>query len=165
MKPQWQNFCISGLAIWSSFVFVFQPRPHPFFKGKALGTRLFVLLMVEVFHVISQWSGANVPVVASRPPPRRDLFRLSLGILENYDEDNLVPTFSLLPVETTSFPGEPENEVADDEGNGNIKKSMDLVRQNNNSARASRFFVHFFAVPEQLQRLSLLENGNDQAIN
>ena len=79
-------------------------------------------------------------------------FRLSLGTLENYDEDNLVPSRTW-------------ERGCDKEGNGNIKKSIVLVRQNNNSAHASRFFVHFFAVPEQLRRLSLLENGNGLAIN
>ena len=77
-------------------------------------------------------------------------FRLSLVTLENYDEDNLVPSRTW--------------ERGCDE-DGNIKKSIVLVRQNNNSVHASRFFVHFFAVPEQLRRLSLLENGNGQAIN
>ena len=41
--------------------------------------------------------------------------------------------------------------------------------QNNNCARTSRFFVHFFAVPAQLGRemtkiLSFLENGNGKSI-
>ena len=34
----------------------------------------------------------------------------------------------------------------DGDGKGIVKK------RNNNSARASRFFVHFFAVPAQLRR-------------
>ena len=33
-----------------------------------------------------------------------------------------------------------------------FKKSNCLKRQNNNSARASRFFVHFFAVTTRVQR-------------
>ena len=33
------------------------------------------------------------------------------------------------------------------------QKSNRLKRQNNNSARASRFFVHFFAVTARLRRL------------
>ena len=33
------------------------------------------------------------------------------------------------------------------DGDGNVKKSNRFNEQNNNSARASRFFVHFFAVP------------------
>ena len=38
----------------------------------------------------------------------------------------------------------------DHDGNG--KKAISLINeQNNNSARVSRFFVHFFAVPAQLQ--------------
>ena len=35
-------------------------------------------------------------------------------------------------------------------GNGNVKKRSRFHEQNNNSALASRFFVHFFAVPAQL---------------
>ena len=34
---------------------------------------------------------------------------------------------------------------------GERKKSNRFNEQNNNSARASRFFVHFFAVPAQLR--------------
>ena len=36
--------------------------------------------------------------------------------------------------------------------NENIKKSHPIIKQNNNSARASRFFVHFFAVTARLRR-------------
>ena len=36
--------------------------------------------------------------------------------------------------------------------NENDKKVVGLDWQNNNSARASRFFVHFFAVTAQLRR-------------
>ena len=41
-----------------------------------------------------------------------------------------------------------------DDGNGNesIKKRHPIIKQNNNSARASRFFVHFFAVTARLRR-------------
>ena len=35
---------------------------------------------------------------------------------------------------------------------GERQKSNRFNEQNNNSARASRFFVHFFAVPAQLRR-------------
>ena len=40
----------------------------------------------------------------------------------------------------------------DDDGKGNFKKAIGLMSKNNNSARASRHFVHFFAVPAQLRR-------------
>ena len=40
----------------------------------------------------------------------------------------------------------------DDDGNENGKKTIGW--QNNNLARASRFFVYFFAVATQLQRAS-----------
>ena len=40
----------------------------------------------------------------------------------------------------------------DDDGNGNGKKARGLDKQNNNFARASRFFVHFSAVVARLQR-------------
>ena len=37
-------------------------------------------------------------------------------------------------------------------GNENGKKAIDLDWQNNNFARASHFFVHFFAVTARLRR-------------
>ena len=40
----------------------------------------------------------------------------------------------------------------DDDGNGNVKKNNGLNEQNNSSARASHFLVHFFAFTAQLQR-------------
>ena len=40
----------------------------------------------------------------------------------------------------------------DGAGNENGKKAIGLDRQNNNFARASRFFVHFLAVAARLQR-------------
>ena len=39
-----------------------------------------------------------------------------------------------------------------DYGNKNVKKAIGLDKQNNNFARASRFFVHFSAVVARLQR-------------
>ena len=42
----------------------------------------------------------------------------------------------------------------DSDGNENGKKAIGLDKQNNNFARASRFFVHFFAVAARLQRES-----------
>ena len=41
------------------------------------------------------------------------------------------------------------------DGNENVKKKRNkfiLIKQNNNFARASRFFVHFFAVTARLRR-------------
>ena len=40
----------------------------------------------------------------------------------------------------------------DDDGNGNVKKNNRFHEQNDNSARASHFFVHFFAFTTQLRR-------------
>ena len=40
----------------------------------------------------------------------------------------------------------------DGDGNENDKKAIDLDWQNNNFTRASRFFVHFFAVTARLRR-------------
>ena len=40
----------------------------------------------------------------------------------------------------------------DDDGNENGNKAIGLGKQNNNFARASRFFVHFSAVVARLQR-------------
>ena len=42
----------------------------------------------------------------------------------------------------------------DSDGNENGKKAIGLDKQNNNFARASRFFVHFFAVAARLHRES-----------
>ena len=44
--------------------------------------------------------------------------------------------------------------LSNDDGdvNENGKKAIGLDWQNNNFARASRFFVHFFAVTARLQR-------------
>ena len=39
----------------------------------------------------------------------------------------------------------------DGDGNENGKKAIGLDRQNNNFARASRFFVHFLAVVARLR--------------
>ena len=46
--------------------------------------------------------------------------------------------------------------LSNDDGDGSEKgkKAMGLDWQNNNFARASRFFVHFFAVAARLQRES-----------
>ena len=40
----------------------------------------------------------------------------------------------------------------DGDVNENGKKAIDLDKKNNNSARASRFFVHFFDVTARLRR-------------
>ena len=44
--------------------------------------------------------------------------------------------------------------LSNDDGdvNENVKKAIGLDRQKNNFARASRFFVHFFAVVARLPR-------------
>ena len=46
--------------------------------------------------------------------------------------------------------------ISNDDGDGNVngKKTIGLDWQNNNLARASCFFVYFFAVATQLQRAS-----------
>ena len=48
---------------------------------------------------------------------------------------------------------------------GKRQESNRFNEKNNNSARASRFFVHFFAIPARDQILSLLENASGKAIN
>ena len=40
----------------------------------------------------------------------------------------------------------------DGDGNENVKKNNRFNEQNNNFARASRFFVHFFVIPAQVRR-------------
>ena len=43
---------------------------------------------------------------------------------------------------------------SDDDGDGkeNVKKTIRFIEQNNKFARASRFFLHFFAVTAPLRR-------------
>ena len=48
--------------------------------------------------------------------------------------------------------GNLSNEDGDGDGNENGKKAVEFYHQNNNFARASRFFVHFFAVVARLRR-------------
>ena len=52
------------------------------------------------------------------------------------------------------FLGENKRELRrnDGDGNENGKKAIGLDKQNNNFARASRFFVHFLAVIARLRR-------------
>ena len=42
--------------------------------------------------------------------------------------------------------------VDDGDGNKDVIKAIGLLRKNNTFARASRFFVHFFAVLARLRR-------------
>ena len=44
-------------------------------------------------------------------------------------------------------------EFSDDDGDGNenVKKTIRFIEQNNKFARASRFFLHFFAVTAPLR--------------
>ena len=62
-----------------------------------------------------------------------------------------LPTQSIL-VSSPLTIGRWSNDDGDDKENG--KKSIGLDWQNNNFARVSRFFVHFFAVAVRLQRES-----------
>ena len=43
------------------------------------------------------------------------------------------------------------NHDDDDDGNGNLTSKNNRFNEQNNSARASRFFVHFFAFTAQLR--------------
>ena len=47
--------------------------------------------------------------------------------------------------------GSLNNDDGDGNGNENGRNAVGLDSQNNNFARSSRFFVHFFAVVERLQ--------------
>ena len=66
----------------------------------------------------------------------------------NNDLDRNPPTIS--EVRNTPIIGNLYNDDGDDNENG--KKAIGLDWQNNDFARASRFFVHFFAVAERLRR-------------
>ena len=69
----------------------------------------------------------------------------------NNDLDRNPPTIS--EVRNTPIIGNLYNDDGDD--NENVKKAIGLDWQNNNFARASRFFVHFFAVAARLRRKSV----------
>ena len=69
----------------------------------------------------------------------------------NSDLDRNPPTIS--EVRNTPIIGNLYNDDGDDNENG--KKAIGLDWQNNNFARASRFFVHFFAVAARLRRKSV----------
>ena len=58
----------------------------------------------------------------------------------------------LFAVVCTTTKGSLSND--DGDGNENGKKTTGLDKQNNNFARASRFFVHFLTVVARLQRES-----------
>ena len=59
-------------------------------------------------------------------------------------------------VKTADWQGTTTETMSNDDGDGNEngKKEKGLDKQNNNFARASRLFVHFFAVAARLQRES-----------
>ena len=69
----------------------------------------------------------------------------------NNDLDRNPPTIS--EVRNKPIIGNLYNDDGDD--NENVKKAIGLDWQNNNFARASRFFVHFFAVAARLRRKSV----------
>ena len=73
------------------------------------------------------------------------------SINANNDLDRNPPTIS--EVRNTPIIGNLYNDDGDDNENG--KKAIGLDWQNNNFARASRFFVHFFAVAARLRRKSV----------
>ena len=57
-------------------------------------------------------------------------------------------------VRDISRTGSLSNDDGDGNGNENDKKAIGLDWQTNNTVRASRFLVHFFAVAARLQRES-----------
>ena len=76
--------------------------------------------------------------------PLRGTTQIWVGILTQYGIDALVSNTSLETLQ--NYDG------YDGDGKENVKKSNRFNEQKNNSARASRFFVHFFAVLAQLRR-------------
>ena len=65
------------------------------------------------------------------------------------DREFQIPRRGLLRVKNFSVGTVRSNDADGDE---NVKKNNSFHNQNNNFARASRLFVHFFAVYEQLRR-------------
>ena len=84
-----------------------------------------------------------------RPNPVSDRRLHHLELIKT--EINRRNTQSLKQV-SHSISGSLSNDDAD--GNENGKKAIGLISKNNNFARASRSFVHFFAVVAQLRRES-----------
>ena len=86
-----------------------------------------------------------------RPPSHPK--RICLRVIRHQDEHILQNIFYECCVQVHyGTRGSLSND--DGDGNANGKKTIELDRQNNNFARASRFFVHFLAVVARLQRES-----------
>ena len=98
--------------------------------------------LLKFVYVISQLRHSLV----RHPSQEKSWIRPSVALV------HFVIDRAFSPVVTCSILGTLRNYDGNGNGNVNVENSAGLLEQNNNSARASRFFVHFSAVRAQLQR-------------
>ena len=81
---------------------------------------------------------------------------INATIANRSESPETVNTVTTQGVKTADWQGTTTETMSNDDsdGNENGKKAKGLDKQNNNFARALRFFVHFFAVAARLQRES-----------
>ena len=81
---------------------------------------------------------------------------INATIANRSESPETVNTVTTQGVKTADWQNTTIETMSNDDGDGNEngKKAKGLDWQNNNFARASRFFVHFFAVTARLQRES-----------
>ena len=81
---------------------------------------------------------------------------INATIANRSESPETVNTVTTQGVKTADWHGTTTETMSNDDGDGNEngKKAKGLDWQNNNFARALRFFVHFFAVAARLRRES-----------
>ena len=93
---------------------------------------------------------------AEAPRPPTQLSAAGQGLLFTSTKLHVRPAFKFFPLSSLALViiGSLRNDDDDDDDDGNEsgKKVKGLDKQNNNFARASRFFVHFSAVVARPQR-------------
>ena len=105
----------------------------------------------QIFGLPSKGGDGQGNRKSFRPPSHPQ--RICLRVIRHQDEHILQNIFYECCVEVHYWRLE---SLSNDDGDGNEngKKAIGLDWQNNNFARASRFFVHFLAVVAQFQRES-----------
>ena len=91
---------------------------------------------------------------AEAPRPPTQLSAAGQGLLFTSTKLHVPPAFKFFSLSSLALViiGSLRNDDDDDGGNESGKKVKGLDKQNNNFARASRFFVHFSAVVARPQR-------------
>ena len=81
------------------------------------------------------------------------VFTLVLVLRQSSENRSILVGFSCLKITLPAVALSIRELMHDDgDGNGNGKKATALDKENNNFARASHFFAHFFAVVSRLRR-------------